>query len=86
MVGRSPACELILADPACSRLHCVIYFQQGHLTIRDLDSRIGTVVNGQLLAGFRDFPLTRGDTIAVAGERFIIVDVEEKETKQPLPA
>ena len=46
-IGRGSNCEIILTDPVSSRVHAVIYFEDGNWHLRDASSRNGTLVNGQ---------------------------------------
>lgn len=48
-VGRGEMNTLCLADDSVSERHCEIYDNGGDLIIRDLDSRNGTIVNGELI-------------------------------------
>jgi hypothetical protein len=49
LIGRRPFNTIMLADPAVSRLHAWIGRRDGHWTLFDAGSRIGTVVNTQVL-------------------------------------
>jgi hypothetical protein len=46
-IGRREYCDLVLAHATVSGEHCVIHLQKGEIIIRDLNSRNGTLVNGQ---------------------------------------
>ncbi len=45
-IGRDSANQLWITDPALSRKHCELFRDGETFTIRDLDSRNGTLVNG----------------------------------------
>ncbi len=63
IIGRDPACNLVVADPVVSRQHAVIRPEDGGgFVIEDLDSRSGTLVNG---VRTRKAVLLDGDTIQV---------------------
>ncbi len=47
LVGRDPACEVVLPDPSVSRRHAQLTFRDGVWVLRDLSSTNGTIVNGQ---------------------------------------
>ncbi len=49
LVGRSAAAEIRLADSLCSFRHCEIAWKAGAWTIRDLNSRNGTWLDGRRL-------------------------------------
>ena len=65
-VGREDA-EVILDDPEASRRHAVLANQGGTVTVRDLDSRNGTFVNGKAVAG--EMELAQGDLLKIGGTR-----------------
>ena len=45
-VGKSPVCDLVVADPEVSRRHLAVEYRGGTLHIEDLSSTNGTFVNG----------------------------------------
>jgi hypothetical protein len=46
LVGRHPACDVVLDDPTVSRRHAELAFRAGTWILRDLASKNGTTVNG----------------------------------------
>jgi S-DNA-T family DNA segregation ATPase FtsK/SpoIIIE len=46
VIGRSPDCDLVLADPDVSRRHAAVTVTGGGITVRDLQSTNGTRVDG----------------------------------------
>jgi len=52
-VGRAKVCQLHVPSAAVSRLHCLLDIDPPTVHIRDLGSRNGTFVNGELI-GMRD--------------------------------
>ncbi|WP_164021747.1 sigma-54-dependent Fis family transcriptional regulator [Pyxidicoccus trucidator] len=62
-IGRSPSCEIPLEDDQVSRRHALITLHEGQARIRDLRSRNGTLVNGELLSG--EVVLQPGDRVRV---------------------
>lgn len=48
-IGRQSACDVVLEDSQASRNHCLIERSGADFVLRDLDSRNGTRVNGQLV-------------------------------------
>jgi len=66
-IGRAPSATLIIPDARVSRLHARIDLTDGALSIRDLDSRNGTLVNARPLDGAA--PLRDGDEIDVGTTR-----------------
>jgi predicted component of type VI protein secretion system len=50
-IGRDPRCDLALSSRIVSRWHAVLLLREGKVLVRDLGSRNGTYVNGQLIEG-----------------------------------
>ena len=68
-IGRSPANDVVLADPAVSKLHALLEIYAGEWCIRDVGSANGTFVNGRAVN--REVRLHSGDEIVVGGARLI---------------
>ena len=51
MFGSGPECDIRPNSDLVSRQHCLLEVAADTVTIRDLGSRNGTLVNGQLVAG-----------------------------------
>ncbi len=62
-IGRLPDNDLVLDDPHVSRRHAQLRAESGHYRIIDLQSTVGTWVNGHLVA---DHLLRPGDVISIA--------------------
>jgi Nif-specific regulatory protein len=75
-VGRDPANILSISDPSLSRKHCVITRIGDHYSIRDLDSRNGTFVNG---IAVKQAALQHGDQVSAGDSVFIFLVQEEGE-------
>ena len=63
MFGRGPECEIRPNSDLVSRQHCLLHVTEGYALIRDLGSRNGTLVNGQLVVG--EHKLCHGDTLQI---------------------
>lgn len=63
LIGRAADAALKIPHDSVSREHCRIYEFDGELAVRDLDSRNGTYVNGQLID--RPTFLSPGDELTV---------------------
>ena len=63
-IGRAATNQIIVKDDRCSRNHAEVFLTEGRWTLRDLDSRNGTLVGDERVRG--DHPLTAGDIIRVA--------------------
>ena len=76
-IGRAPANRVVLQDEIASRHHCEI-FQSGLVwTLRDLDSRNGTLVNGRQVTG--DIGLESGQLIQI-GDTLLAFTYDLQET------
>ena len=62
-VGRSPSADLRLHDPRASTVHALIRWEGTRWTLRDLDSRNGTFLNGNRLAAGQAQALSLGDRL-----------------------
>src|SRR5262249_31678783 len=62
LIGKGPACELLLTDPEASRRHAVLDNSESPLRLTDLGSTNGTFVNGVKVL---DAHLFGGETIRV---------------------
>jgi hypothetical protein len=49
--GRTGECDIVLPERQVSRQHAEIYLDRGRYFLRDLGSKNGTYVNGQLVSG-----------------------------------
>ena len=63
-IGRAPTNQIVVKDERCSRYHAEVFLSQGSWTLRDLDSRNGTLLNGQRVTG--DATLAEGDVVRIA--------------------
>jgi Nif-specific regulatory protein len=75
-IGRDAANLLAINDPSLSRRHCVLAHQAEGWSIRDLQSRNGTFVNG---VAIKEAPVAHGDEIAVGDSVFVIWLQEDAE-------
>ncbi|MCA9141654.1 MAG: sigma 54-interacting transcriptional regulator [Planctomycetaceae bacterium] len=63
-IGRGSTNEIVIKDERCSRNHAEVFLTAGEWTVRDLDSRNGTIVRGEAIHG--DYALSPGDVIKIA--------------------
>ncbi len=71
VIGRSPECDISLADTYLSSRHARLASDDGDLTLEDLGSTNGTYVNQELVRG--RVLLERGDIVQVGGVLFEVV-------------
>ena len=67
-IGREPVCEIALADPFVSLRHARIERRAGIFTIRDLQSRNGTFLNGNRIA---ESTLSLGDRLKFGETEYV---------------
>ncbi len=84
-IGRSSHNTVRLANPAVSRFHCELALINGRWVVSDMNSKKGTVVNGQKIAHRR--VLSPGDTLRLTSVvfRFDLLD-EDARRSSPLLA
>ena len=73
-IGREASNGLAVIDPSVSRKHCAVRGQEGRFQVRDLDSRNGTLVNGNVI---EEQWLQHGDEIAAGDSSFLFLVEEE---------
>lgn len=66
VVGRSAGCHLLVDDPRVSRRHARFRAEPHRVTVEDLQSRNGVLVNGVLLRG--PMVLTHEDVIVIGSQ------------------
>ena len=75
-LGREPTNAVAVVDPSVSRKHCLFRHEEdGRFHVKDLDSRNGTLVNGQ---NVKQHWLRHGDEIATGDSVFLFL-LEEDE-------
>ena len=62
-LGRATTNRIVVRDEVCSRKHCEVFQAESKWTVRDLDSRNGTRVDGVHVAG--DYKLADGQLIQI---------------------
>src|SRR5262249_46359831 len=70
LVGRKKGCGLRIPSAAVSREHCRLQFVQGILTVEDLGSINGTLLNGEPVAESRT--VRPGDRLKVGPVTFVV--------------
>ncbi|HEX7897019.1 MAG TPA: FHA domain-containing protein [Planctomycetota bacterium] len=84
-IGRSPSATFPIDDKTLSREHTLISGQRGHYTVKDLESKNGTYLNGKLIK--QPEALKHGDRVKVGPATFMIVwDPEDSAAERQAPA
>jgi hypothetical protein len=69
LLGRHPACDVVLGDLSVSRRHARLRYCDGRWTLCDLESTNGTKVNGIRVGRCALHP---GDRLALGSERLVV--------------
>jgi len=80
VVGRSAGCQLSLDDPLVSRRHAMLVVTKDAVTVEDLESRNGVVVNGQKIAA--KTVLQPGDKILIGSQELILLRGRENAMRE----
>lgn len=70
-VGRNASCQLSLDDPLVSRRHALLVVSDDTVTVRDLGSRNGVLVNGERIEG--TVRVGDGDRILIGAQEMTLV-------------
>lgn len=80
IIGRSDECQLSLDDPLVSRRHAVLRVRADGVSLEDLGSRNGVMLNGTKIHGEHD--LDPGDRIGIGSQEMTLQYTDEsKESK-----
>lgn len=71
-IGRSSKCSLSISDELVSRKHAVLQVGDGAVSLEDLGSRNGVIVNGAPIEG--GCRLTHMDRIYIGQEELVLID------------
>jgi hypothetical protein len=73
LIGRASECAVLIEDPLASRRHASITVGPDRVTIRDLGSRNGVLVNGSDVAD--DHVLCEGDLIMIGSQAMAVSQI-----------
>ena len=80
-VGRHPTNDLRIPELSVSRHHCTLHRTPEGWRISDLDSRLGTFVNGRPV---HEAPLRHGDLVAIGDSTFLVSLEDEPAAEDPV--
>lgn len=69
-IGRGRDCQLVLDDPLVSRRHAVVFADGDRVTVEDLSSRNGTLVNGERIEA--PTVLSAGDRVSIGAHQLVL--------------
>ena len=75
VIGRSTECQLSVDDPLVSRRHAMMKITRDAVTVQDLGSRNGVLVNAAKVEGER--PLFPGDKISIGSQEMQLLSADE---------
>ena len=85
-IGREPKkCQIILNDPEVSSVHAVLKKNNAEITLEDLNSSNGTILNGERI---NRAVITAGDEFVIGGTSFMLEvrsDLLESESARLMP-
>jgi hypothetical protein len=73
-LGRSSECQITLEDPLVSRVHAELTVTDTYVRVRDLGSRNGVRVNGELISGEAD--LEHEDRLRLGSQDLVFLALE----------
>ncbi|WP_182870237.1 FHA domain-containing protein [Stieleria mannarensis] len=82
LIGRGDDCDLAFTSRSVSRKHCTIVFDDDNVLIRDLQSRNGTVVDGDAVAPDVPRQLSHHDKLRI-GKYTFRISIRDRETREP---
>ncbi|MCS6797076.1 MAG: FHA domain-containing protein [Myxococcota bacterium] len=74
VIGRSSSCSLAVDDALVSRRHAVLRVGESGVTVEDLGSRNGVLVNGERIEGSR--ALRHLDRIVIGAQELVLFEVD----------
>src|SRR4051812_45794731 len=74
-VGRNASCQLSLDDPLVSRRHAIFEHHGGEVTLEDLNSRNGVIVNGHRIES--KVSISVGDRILIGSQELTLLAARE---------
>ena len=76
-LGRGVDCDVVLADPLCSRVHAELLYEDGNWWVRDAGSRNGTFVDDQRV---NEHQLESGEIVRTGSTEFTFTTATEPPT------
>src|SRR5689334_15804899 len=75
VIGRSADCQLALDDPLVSRRHAVLRTRKDGVSVEDLGSRNGVLVNGTKIDGAVE--ISDGDKVQIGSQEMMLMRIDE---------
>jgi predicted component of type VI protein secretion system len=84
VIGRNASCQLSLDDALVSRRHAIFRVGCGEVSVEDLGSRNGVLVNGKKIAG--RVPVAPGDKVLIGSQELTLLQVSDDDGSPPASA
>ncbi len=84
VIGSGKACQLRAQHPEIGEQHCAMVMRGRKVFVRDLGSGLPTLVNGDPLPASEEWPLHKGDLVAVGPLQFKVSFHEKQLNKRDL--
>jgi anti-anti-sigma factor len=84
VIGSAKTCQLRAQHPQMGEQHCALVSRGRKVFVRDLGTGMPTLVNGSELPGSEEWPLHKGDRIAVGPLEFRITFSEKQLSQRDL--
>ena len=84
VIGSGPACQLRASHPDLGEQHCALVMRGRRVFVRDLGSGKPTFINGKELPTSEEWPVHRGDKLAVGPLEFKISYHEKQLSRRDL--
>ncbi|KOP66778.1 hypothetical protein AMS62_17200 [Bacillus sp. FJAT-18019] len=73
IIGRSPdVAQFVAQGVGTSRAHVELSRESGEYVLKDLGSKNGTVLKGEAMVPYKEYPLMEGDVFTIAGWSFTL--------------
>lgn len=79
LIGRHETCHIVIDDPLASRRHARLGWELGRLTVEDMGSVNGVLLNGRRIEGVTE--VTDGDELRFGNQRIEVVITEVESQK-----
>jgi pSer/pThr/pTyr-binding forkhead associated (FHA) protein len=81
LIGRDPACRILIDDPIASREHARLIVATERVTLKDLDSSNGCYVNNERVTKSR--VLHQGDRLLIGRTEIVVAETTFTESSMP---
>ena len=73
IIGNSPNADVFIKKNTVSKMHCQITRDEAEYFVEDLNSKNGTLINGEPLEYQKKYRLKRNDVLLVANVKYRVM-------------